>query len=414
MINGRAWTSTVSNANPVRFRDEGMQGHAFDMLQRRCHRLRGVLRRLQWPQITHLLASGQEHELPLKAGDADAARRKPLSAAELQYLIGFFDGDGCVSVRTCRSSCTLAITQSFDRGEAILLFRAAFGGGIYMRGAGLGSRKPCVQWTVSGQAGKQAAMLLSQWPSMKQAQLHIAANWPKCPKARAEQTASLKPLKHHLYKPMQVACSWQYLSGFFDAEGYIKVPVHSPSVNLSLGQKNRHALDSIYSFLYVEQQGKWSTVLKSAEDSMHVLNCSNSAGSRQALTQFLSAGLLVKRGEAELALSLDNSNHMEVREGLSQMSGNQSKHSRLDAKGVLRDIQIRRLSGVARRAKLRGSCELAVGHELQLRELRQTHGVERMRSRMVALRTDIRSLLKSGANLAQVTSADEQRKRVIK
>ena len=170
-----------------------------------------------------------------------------MTQERLEYLSGFFDGDGCVTFAGKMSSCSLSLSQSFDRSACLLHFRESFGGGVYRKSGGLGMRKPTLQWAVSGATGRSAAEQLSQWPSMKSPQLRIAASWPECTKIRAELAQQLKVLKGHQYTPKYLQCSWPYLAGFFDAEGHIRVAYNSVSIHLSLAQKNRAILDCVAS-----------------------------------------------------------------------------------------------------------------------------------------------------------------------
>ncbi|CAE8622113.1 unnamed protein product [Polarella glacialis] len=244
-------------------------------------------------------------------------------------------------------------------------------------------------------------MILSQSPSMKQAQLQIAASWPNCPEKRIELTNTLEKMKHPSHRPVGLVCSWEYVSGFFDAEGYIKIPTRSTSVNLEFTQNNRHILDSIHAFLQVEQEGKWRSVSGCSGQAAHKLCCYNSAVSRQALRHFLTAGLTVKRAGTVAGRFKSHGGSgrplADVRQSI--------KYLRLDSKGAMRAVQIKRLADKLRLAKAGGICELVLKQELQLYQLRQTHRFERVLSQISALRSDIRGLLKSGAKLARPTLA---------
>lgn len=65
----------------------------------------------------------------------------------LQYLAGFFDGDGCVSSHKLRP--TMSIGVSDCSAEILVLFRDVFGGGIYNLSRGRGLQKPSVKWLLS-------------------------------------------------------------------------------------------------------------------------------------------------------------------------------------------------------------------------------------------------------------------------
>ncbi|CAE8616370.1 unnamed protein product [Polarella glacialis] len=257
-------------------------------------------------------------------------QRAPPAQQDLEYLAGFFDGDGCVTAGWSKGSCRLKVSQVSDRGEASVRFHAAFGGGIYALGQGRGAQKPSVQWPVSGQDGRAAA----KWPSMKTAQLQIAAAWPQCPQLRMVDFRKLKQYKLHCHAPDGLSCSWAYIAGFFDAEGCITIPAASIAISLTMTQRNRAILDCILAFLEAEQPGVWRPVSNSGPD--YRLKCSLSAASREALQKMLSSGLVVKRQEAEFAPTLNQTNHLEVRESLAKLYGNQSRYLRFDAAGALR------------------------------------------------------------------------------
>ncbi|CAE8662197.1 unnamed protein product [Polarella glacialis] len=375
----------------------GHQQQSLDALQRRRDRLHACLRRIPWPPVKHFVAFGQRQELPVKVGTSletkSGAVLPNLSQQELEYLSGFFDGDGCVSATGNRGSCALQVGQAFDRGEALVRFHAAFGGGIYHHCSGMGSKKPSIIWVVSGTAGRKAAAQLALWPSLKQSQLMIAACWEGFDTNRQELYMSLKRLKRHDHNPALLDCSWPYLAGFFDAEGYVHISARSVSINLQLTQNNRIVLDRIRMFLHNEKLPEWGPVRSS--NASHVMLCTTLAASQKTLQKLLAAGLVVKRREAELALTLTAENHMALRDELSQLSGNQSKYKRLDDIGVARAVQIRRVGSRLFNARRSGQSEQVLSCQRQLKQLREEHVVQRLTSQIASLRLDIRELLKN-------------------
>ena len=60
--------------------------------QRRCHRLTKLQQRITFPELKSIGVKGVAHSLPLKA--VGPPERNP-TQEELEYLVGFFDGDGC-------------------------------------------------------------------------------------------------------------------------------------------------------------------------------------------------------------------------------------------------------------------------------------------------------------------------------
>ncbi|CAE8582627.1 unnamed protein product [Polarella glacialis] len=276
---------------------------------------------------------------------------------------------------------------------------------------------PCCFWwwhlcKLSGKGGSEAmreldrvwtrrqssrASLLAQWPAMKTAQLQIAAAWPQCSQLRMVEFSKLKHCKQHSYEPDGLSCSWAYIAGFFDAEGCIAISPHSIAIALTMTQCNRVILDRIHAFLEAEQPGVWRPVGKFGP--AHRLTCSLSAGSREALQKMLSSGLVVKRQEAQVALTLDKINHLEVREGLAKLSGNQSCYLRLDGAGVLRATNIKRAA--IQLTQLPFASPKASFLQRQLQDLRQEHRHQHLVLKASVLRQDIRSLLKQGACLEQ-------------
>ncbi|CAE8621379.1 unnamed protein product [Polarella glacialis] len=364
------------------------------------------MRKLHWAPVNYFIAEGQRYQVPWRAPstvgsilkDPDSA----LSDEELQYLVGFFDGDGSVFPAPDGSCCVLSVGQSYTRGEALLRFSSAFGGAVYKAGRGKGLWKPMVQWTVRGAAGKLAARTLSQLPSMKQAQLQLAANWPSCRKERGELAVSLKLLKQPDHKP-ELYCSWAFMAGFFDAEGYIRIRPLYAGVNLQLVQKNRSILDCIHVFLQVQQPGQWSTVVV-YDNGIHRISCNSTRGSQQALEHMLQAGLSVKRREAELALMISPSNHVRIREDVSRPSGNQSKHRRLDESGMLRAMEIHRIGDRLRKARASNPKVCRLQEDLHLQQLKMEHKKNCRLSVIGLLRNDIRQLLAQGASVNQTDS----------
>ncbi|CAE8614860.1 unnamed protein product [Polarella glacialis] len=370
-----------------------------DRLQRRFGRLRALMAKLRWPPVTHFVANGQFHSLPIRSSQPLPANPPKLSHEELAYFVGFFDGDGCVTVCSKRRYCILCVGQSYTRGEVLLRFQAAFGGGIYRHSLGKGLSKPSVQWMITGEAAKRAAGILSQWPSFKQSQLKIAADWPSCPLRCLDLWHDLKRMKQSEFKPESLACSWGYLAGFFDAEGYIFIRATSASIVLNITQKNRAVLDCIHSFLQSEGLQSWTPAQQTGNGYFRT-SCSTLATSRTTLQHMLLAGLLGKKSEAELALQMAPANFLDVRASLSLLSGNQSRYYRLQPQGVKRAAHIKMLNHKLRPARVSGQQTLEISHdEKQLWQMREHHSMQCLAERIDIVRLNIRSLLRQGASL---------------
>ena len=138
--------------------------------QRRYDRLAQLQRRIRFPPLQTLTVGGQTYQLPLPAAE-------PLqtpSREELEYLVGFFEGDGCMSKARSTGQVRLAVGQTTEAAEVPFLFRSLLGGGVYAMKTATGSRKANLQWSVSGPKMQGAAAALHSIPSVKQAQLEIA------------------------------------------------------------------------------------------------------------------------------------------------------------------------------------------------------------------------------------------------
>ena len=206
-----------------------------DRWQRRCDRLTQLQQRIRFPPPEKIVAKGQVYELPL----ASVEPMRPPRQEELEYLVGFFDGDGCVSLNKHTGVVQLAISQNIDSAEVLLQFRSLLGGGISRQSAATGSKKAKVHWRVYGSKMTAAAASLSTVPSMEQAQLLMATSGyiGKADKARVAR--DLQVFKQRQHVPDQWnECSWPYFAGFFDAEGCISVlPLHA-GLRLRLDQVN--------------------------------------------------------------------------------------------------------------------------------------------------------------------------------
>eukprot|EP00440_Ansanella_granifera_P010443 gb/GFBE01011327.1/.p1 GENE.gb/GFBE01011327.1/~~gb/GFBE01011327.1/.p1 ORF type:complete len:413 (+),score=27.60 gb/GFBE01011327.1/:1-1239(+) len=373
-----------------------LQAKSLEQLQRRRARLQTLLKSLRWPVNTHFVAGGHQYALPCRAGklQADPVTGKlglrATDSTGVLYMAGFFDGDGCVTTSaTDLSSCTLLITQAYDRCEALLQFHTSFGGGIYSNGRGLGARKPSVHWAIRGARVQSVAFQLARASVLKQAQLSIVAEWPKCNHARQALACTLKELKQHEHNPSSPVSSWFYFTGLFDAEGCIKVSSQSATLRLTLVQKNGHFIKRVWQFLHEQQPGQWTVT---TYQSCYTLNCSRQEACRHALQRMLAHGLTVKRKEAELALKLTAANWLTTRDELSLLSGNQSKYRRLDASGATRAARISSLSHWARRPKHDNT-----QRALELKQLKLEHDIENRAAQIATLKQDIRRLLDIGA-----------------
>ena len=356
-------------------------------LQRRCDRLTKLQRRITFPPPKSITVKGLTHTLPLKC--VDPPERHP-TRKELEYLVGFFDGDGCVTMKSKSGQIFLQITQSIESSEVLFRFRELLGGGIYKQKNGTGQRKAMLQWQVFGPKMRHVAALLGQIPSMKQGQLKIAAGGniegPRRERI-GEQLIQLKQ-KDHIAKKFK--CTWSYFAGFFDAEGSVAVRALRASFQLEVPQLNPFVLERLMGFLHDSKLDSWW--LRQGQNHARLL-CNDLATSKQTLKHLLDHGLLVKQKQAKLALSLNAANHKKVREAMMELNGWQKRYNRLDEKGVRRAKELESLQ-----AKMRTSSTKE--QELlqdTIQVLREQHVFQKLVSKCHLMRRDIRKMLSEGA-----------------
>ncbi|CAE7473595.1 USP [Symbiodinium sp. CCMP2592] len=359
-----------------------MRQLSLEQLQHRFYRLRRLLSRIRLPPIDSFEAYGKTYSLPMRVEHTKAGRHVP--PRSLEYLAGFFDGDGCARNTWSRSSVRLEIHQSSINAKVLLFFKNLLGGGIYVgRSRGTGLFRPTVRWELSGAGAAHAAALLSTVSSCKQPQLKVISSWPQCMSARRQSATNLQLLKK--LPPATANCpSWAFLAGFFDAEGCISVRP-SASIVVTLGQKHDPVLHCIKRFL--ADRGLDSSLYKARSVSMMVIT--RTEASREILRQLLSAGLRVKRESARIALRLSSTNFYEVREQLQGLVGNQARYQRLTRSGTERASQIKRCRQRLEYAQASDKPEIAAW----LAYLQHAHEMASARERYVQVRADARALL---------------------
>ena len=225
--NGILCIRTFATGNSLhRLRAQGLCSATFRVQswQRRQTRLEHLLRRIKCPRVHSFEVNGRSYQLPVSA----CVPTGQPSESELDYLRGFFDGDGCVSLNAASGKCCLTVGQAINRGSILIRFRQALGGGIYLCHNACGFRCAYLMWKVGGRSAQEAAKLLGSLPSMKQQQLRIAMQDTADRGNVADQLKALKILKQHDHTPDYISFSWEYIAGFFDAEGCISVTARRP------------------------------------------------------------------------------------------------------------------------------------------------------------------------------------------
>ena len=362
---------------------------SLQQLQRRFDRLRQLQNRLCLPAAGHIDVFSRRYCLPLSAEHAQPCKQVPPRV--LNYLAGFFDGDGCVTT-VGELGIRLQVSQTESNGAVLLLFRNIFGGSITREHHARGLCRPSVQWYVVGRTGRQASALLSSSTSCKRPQLAIASLWPQERSLRAEAAGRMKLLKQKA--PEEASCpSWQYLAGFFDAEGCITVGPRA-YVRLDIKQKFLPALHAIQSFL--AHNGIGCEVYERQPHNALVV-CKTEA-SKLVLAKLVHSGLRVKREAARLALQTCSGNFIKVRSDIQKMVGNQGRYRRLSTDGLDRSNEIRRMQDRLRYRYLKGKHHSQL--ESQLLVLQADHKLKCAQERLLQIRSDIRSFISEGAAVA--------------
>ena len=351
-------------------------------------------RRIRFPHPEKIVVKGQVYELPL----ASVEPMRPPRQEELEHLVGFFDGDGCVSLNKHTGVVELTISQNIDSAEVLLLFRSMLGGSILRQSASTGSHKAVLQWRVCGSKMTAAAAALSTVPSMKQAQLLMAKQGYIAENDRARVLECLQMFKQRQHVPDRWrGCSWPYFAGFFDAEGCISVNPSCAALQLRLDQVNPCMPLKLLRFLHENQLHRWSLYHYASHSS---LVCQSLEDCKQTLKQLLANGLLVKRKQAELALSLTGENHLEIRDTISSLNGWQGRYKRLDSGGIARAREIKRLQQRLRRLSGPEHASLF----LHIEELLAEHNLQKLISRCGLLRKDMRRSLRQGGRVVSANA----------
>ncbi|CAE7455898.1 USP [Symbiodinium natans] len=355
------------------------------LLQRRFDQLRRLQVRLRLPAANYFEAFGARYFLPLRAKQAKPCKHVPVRVRE--YLAGFFDGDGCVQASGGRPMLTVRQTQSSS--NVLLFIRNVLGGGVGRQTATVGLCRPTLQWYICGEKARRAAALLLGSSSCKHSQLAIASEWRRHLQLQTCALADLKRLKREEHPPASCP-SWNYLAGFFDAEGCIMArrPAY---LSLEIWQKHPQVLQAIKAFLAA--RGVHGSIYTDGRMSHYRLHITRTADCKYVLASLVAAGLRTKRNAARIAMSICRQNFLEARRNLQAESGNQARYRRLSSLGLARAQEIERLRQKLGRAEGQQHAQL----ESQLLALREDHAVKRAQERLFLLRSDIRSLLAEGA-----------------
>lgn len=188
-------------------------------------------------------------------------------------------------------------------------------------------------WEVTGTPAKRAASLLARNSITKQSQLCLATNGNVAKERSSLARCKLKERKATDKVPQTFGIAWPYFSGFFDAEGHVKVRPNANCLELELWQKQPLILTLLH---FLEDKGFDSWRIHTRRNEHFFIGCSTTEVSKQILRQLLANGLSFKgeqAQQAQIALQLNASNRGELRGKLFQLCGQQGRYRHLDPEG---------------------------------------------------------------------------------
>ena len=156
--------------------------------------------------------------------------------------------------------------------------------------------------------------------------------------------------------------SWGYISGFFDAEGCIKILANC-TVTLQVAQRDLPILEAIRTFLSHKLPDSHICMFRRKDlVPLFWLHVGEKKAVVKILDRMLVNGLLVKRATAEHVLRSINLPHNVLRSCEPALKGRQSFFQKLDAAGCERSRSIKGLGQKCRRAmknkNAAGSCRV--------------------------------------------------------
>ena len=351
------------------------------------------LRSQKRPKLTHVNVGGVSMRLPTRAKEL-VGNNTLFATRDAVYLAGFFDGDGCVSPEMNLSGFQLRVGQQIGSSSILIAFLYRFGGAISVSHSGTGTAQPVIQWRVCGQAARKAAAELQKHCLVKKEQLEIALRWPDGRTDREQCALKLKALKKSEPDIAENAVSsWRYISGFFDAEGCIKISADC-SVRLQVTQRDLPILDAICSFLshkLPDSSSYIGTKRAGLQSACYDLYLGEKTAIVKILNIMLINGLLVKRATAEHVVHSINFPHDVLRSCEPAIKGHQNLFERLDAAGCERSRNIKGLRQKCRYIKTR-TPQADPELNSQLANAKLEHAILTMLTRIKRLRSAIASI----------------------
>ena len=366
-----------------------LEGKSLTQIQRRITALKRLQSSLLWPPLSEFEAFGRNYPLPLRACQPQMAK---VPVERLQYLAGFLDGDGCVSSNQMKP--VISVGQCARSADVLVLFRDAFGGGVYTSRPGKGLVRPSLYWRLAASgACSLAAKSLVDYAVVKHAHLKLIVNWPSEPQQRnlvVEVLSGLNDSSAPDIADESVNLSWGWLAGFVDAEGWIGFRADRHDCTFTISQKRKLVLEKIGTFL--KANGIESANIYPSGQDGYCLKVATQGELMALLDRLLQNGLLLKRNQAETALKVGDLNHTELRYRMATHAGNQKRYSRLDSDGCQRAREIALLGG-----RLRSSSKVDLSQLKKLQVLREEHEFQNSITVYSTLRSDTKLLISQGA-----------------
>lgn len=344
----------------------------------------------EWPRLTHVDVAGLSVKLPLRA-DYVFENHIFSVQADLAYLAGFFDGDGCVGSESNLSGCQLHVGQRASNISVLLAFLCRFGGSICRLNSGKGMVRPQLQWLICGASARAAASELHEHCLVKKEQLGIAMNWPECRNMRKEHKLKLKALKKNGPNIARQVISWSYFTGFFDAEGCIRISPSGKNIRIEICQRDPPILHAMQTFLLDQLPDGSHVPVRRLSRYGHNLEVSSKKLVLHILEEMLINGLLVKRMTADHFLNSIDLTHDVLRGAEPNVKGNQSFLRRLDDAGCLRARNIQNLQTKCRYARVNGRSLIALELKDRLDDAKLEHAILSAMSQIQRLRSEIAS-----------------------
>jgi hypothetical protein len=190
---------------------------------------------------------------------------QPIPIAIQQYVGGFTDGDGCITMLSKTGKIMISFGQSSDTGvpNVLLFIQNLYGGKIYSQdpGGDRTKRRLCYRLHIAVREDVQRILpVLCTYCIIKKPQALVAESWLKTVPLGTRKVPSNDPVRVITYETLKTLKSmheyvevdekdlnYHYLAGFVDAEGCVRM---CGTVNLHIAQTSCvNMLNAIQQFL---------------------------------------------------------------------------------------------------------------------------------------------------------------------